>query len=167
MFCKAIRSCSWMGNALATVDKPDFDAHVFTRCHFTNSFCRSFSWTIKVIFYNRKNSEREKHSANLLGWSGICSSCSPTETALKSLCSWCALPNSAYFLQFSLLAILNTGLRLLTCMLHSETTARTWGDCVISSGLCRFHAHWWRLQSLWCCLPEKAHMHAMRHAASW
>lgn len=47
--------------------------------------------------------------------------------ALKSFCSWCALPNSAYFLHFSLLAILNTGLRLFTCMLHSETTARTWG----------------------------------------
>jgi len=39
---------------------------------------------------------------------------------------WCALTNSAYFLCSSLLAILNGYLRLFTCMLHPETTARTW-----------------------------------------
>lgn len=35
-------------------EQPDFDTHVFTRCHFSNSFCRSFSWTMKVSSCNRK-----------------------------------------------------------------------------------------------------------------
>lgn len=106
-------------------EQPDFDTHVFTRCHFSSSFCRSFSWTMKVISCNRKNSEGEKRSASWLRWSSICSPCSPAETALKGLCSWCALPNSAYFLHISLFAILNRDLRFYKCMLHSETTART------------------------------------------
>lgn len=35
-------------------EQPDLDSHVFTRCHFSSSFCRSFSWTTKVISSNRK-----------------------------------------------------------------------------------------------------------------
>lgn len=105
-------------------EQPAFDTLVFTRCHFSSTFCRL---DMKVISCNRKNSEGEKHSAHLLRWSSICSPCSPAETALKGLCSWCALPNSAYFLHISPFAILNRDLRFYRCMLHSESTARVSG----------------------------------------
>lgn len=108
-------------------EQPDFDTHVFTRCHFSSSFCRSFSWTMKLISCNRKNSEGEKSSAPLLRWSSVCSPCCPAETALKGLCSWCALPKSAYFLHISLFAVLESHLRFNKCMLRSESTARMSG----------------------------------------
>lgn len=86
-----------------------------------------FSWNMKVISCNRKSSEGEKHSAPLLRWSSVSSPCPPAETPLEGLCSWCALPNSAYFLHISLFAVLNRDVRFYKCMLHSESTARMSG----------------------------------------